>query len=92
VVQAAVGKTNDLNAKLQLTQFSILLTNIQTALTEAQIATDNGVFAADTGKLNAQAVLLKKQAADIKAILNAVDTAGEIAGYVTQVLAFITKI
>jgi hypothetical protein len=91
-VQAAVGQTSDPAEKLQLTQFSILLTNIQTALTEAQIATDNGVFAADTAKLNAQAAVLKKQAADIKSILKAVDTAGKIAGYITQVLAFIAKI
>jgi hypothetical protein len=91
-VQAAVGQTADPNEKLQLTQFSMLLTNVQTALTEAQIAYDNTIFAADTVKLNALASVLKTQAAGIKKILDAVDTAGKIAGYIAEAVAYIAKL
>jgi hypothetical protein len=91
-VQGFVKQATDPGDKLQLTQYSILLTNTQTALTEAQVATDNAVFAADTAKLNALAAALKKQAASIGKVLTAIDTAGKLAGYVAKVIELIGKI
>ena len=91
-VQAAVGTNPDPNAKYQLTMLGIQLINIQTTLTQALIAADDAIFATDTSKLNAQATILKGQAANIKALITDVATAGRVIGYITQALALIASI